>query len=140
MPRIYLSKIQDAQERHDLGKVQEPEPAPTNPDFPINWGHPTLEEFVVRNYWLNPEDAIGDIRLWIAKHRQSSGPAQATPSEPEHPTYGTLDELLAELAITIRRGELLRIGHHGALAWLAHRYAELHYKDHPEDNTRAHPC
>ena len=39
------------------------------PGYPITWGHPTLEAFVENNYWHNPEDAIGDIRLYISKHK-----------------------------------------------------------------------
>lgn len=37
------------------------------PGYPITWDHPTLEAFVENNYWHNPEDAIGDIRLFLAK-------------------------------------------------------------------------
>lgn len=40
------------------------------PGYPITWDHPTLEAFVENNYWHNPEDAIGDIRLYISKHKQ----------------------------------------------------------------------
>jgi len=34
------------------------------PGQPINWAASTLVEFVDQNYWHNPEDAIGDIRLF----------------------------------------------------------------------------
>lgn len=43
--------------------------------------------------------------------------------EPKHPTYGTLDELLAEIAKDIRQGFDLRIGLEGALHWFSHQYA-----------------
>lgn len=46
-------------------------------------------------------------------------------NEPKHPTYGTLDKLLAEIAKDIRSGYDLRIGLEGALHWFSHRYAEL---------------
>jgi hypothetical protein len=39
------------------------------PGEPRDWDQPTLEAFVENNYWHNPEDAIGDIRLFINKHR-----------------------------------------------------------------------
>jgi hypothetical protein len=45
-------------------------------------------------------------------------------NEPIHPTYGTLDQLLAQIAATVRRGELVRMGHHGALSWFTQQYAE----------------
>lgn len=44
------------------------------PGYPINWNHPTLDAFVENNYWHNPEDAIGDIRLYITKSRQKPIP------------------------------------------------------------------
>ena len=34
----------------------------------INWDFQDLAEFIKNNYWHNPEDAIGDIRLFIARH------------------------------------------------------------------------
>jgi NTP pyrophosphatase (non-canonical NTP hydrolase) len=37
------------------------------PGEPRNWEFETLEDFVKGNYWHNPEDAIGDIRLFITK-------------------------------------------------------------------------
>lgn len=37
--------------------------------------------------------------------------------EIKHPTYGTLDQLLREIADCVKRGEFPRIGHDGALAW-----------------------
>lgn len=46
-------------------------------------------------------------------------------NEPIHPTYGTLDQLLAEIGATVRRGELVRIGHHGALSWFAGEFQAL---------------
>ena len=46
-----------------------PTPNEDRPGEPINWGHATLESFVDNNYWHNPEDAIGDIRLYITKHK-----------------------------------------------------------------------
>lgn len=42
--------------------------------------------------------------------------------EPKHPTYGTLDQLLAEIKRETMGGQLLRIGHQGALNWFAHEY------------------
>lgn len=39
------------------------------PGEPINWDHQTLEAFVDSNYWHNAEDAIGDIRRYIANHK-----------------------------------------------------------------------
>ena len=44
------------------------------PGYPINWSHPTLDAFVENNYWHNPEDAIGDIRLYITKSKRSPIP------------------------------------------------------------------
>ena len=46
------------------------------------------------------------------------------PQEPKHPTYGTLAQLLEEIEFDIRRGDTLRIGLQGALAWLATEYAK----------------
>ena len=40
------------------------------PGEPRDWNQPTLESFVENNYWHGPEDAIGDIRLYITKHKQ----------------------------------------------------------------------
>ena len=45
--------------------------------------------------------------------------------EPKHPTYGTLDQLLEEVASDIRCGYELRIGLQGALGWFAAEYAKL---------------
>lgn len=44
--------------------------------------------------------------------------------EPIHPTYGTLDQLLAEIKANIIQGYVQRIGHDGALAWFAHEYGQ----------------
>jgi len=38
---------------------------------PINWNVPTLKLFITSNYWFNPEDAIGDIRKFIANEEKS---------------------------------------------------------------------
>lgn len=58
-------------------------------------------------------------------------PAHGEPPrpEPEHPTYGTLDQFLREIGATIRRGELLRIGHEGAIHWFIREYAERRKED-----------
>lgn len=40
-----------------------------------------------------------------------------------HPTYGTLDELLAEIKQTIEQGQFMRIGHTGALAWFSSQHS-----------------
>lgn len=45
-------------------------PTMEEPGLPRNWDYPTLEAFVDGNYWHNPEDAIGDIRLFISKQRE----------------------------------------------------------------------
>jgi len=37
----------------------------------------------------------------------------------KHPTYGTLDNLLATIKHDISQGYELRIGLHGALSWFA---------------------
>jgi hypothetical protein len=47
------------------------------------------------------------------------------PTEPTHPTYGALDNLLAQLGETIRSGEEIRIGHHGAISWFTAQYGKL---------------
>lgn len=52
--------------------------------------------------------------------------------EPKHPTYGTLDELLATIAADIRQGYDVRIGLQGALVWFSHRFAEQRPRREPE--------
>lgn len=42
-------------------------------------------------------------------------------SEPIHPTYGTLDDLLAEIKRDISQGYELRMGLLGALSWFSAR-------------------
>jgi hypothetical protein len=42
--------------------------------------------------------------------------------EPIHPTYGTLDQLLATIKADIQQGYELRIGLHGAMAWFSYQY------------------
>ena len=44
--------------------------------------------------------------------------------EPKHPTYGTLDELLADIAKDIRAGYCIRIGQQGALHWFENEYGK----------------
>jgi hypothetical protein len=46
-------------------------------------------------------------------------------NEPIHPTYGTLDDLLVEIARDIREGYMLRIGLLGALGWFADAYGRV---------------
>lgn len=55
--------------------------------------------------------------------------AQLAP-EPVHPTYGTLDQFLAELKREILAGNGLRIGHHGAICWYTIRAVTV-----PEETT-----
>lgn len=43
--------------------------------------------------------------------------------EIRHPTYGTLDELLATIKRDIQQGYDLRIGLQGALHWFIHQHA-----------------
>lgn len=45
--------------------------------------------------------------------------------EPKHPTYGTLDEFLAELRNDIAQGYYIRIGQQGALNWYAEEFSRL---------------
>lgn len=45
-------------------------------------------------------------------------------SGPAHPTYGTLDQFLAELRREIVTGQGWRIGHHGAVGWFTSEYAK----------------
>lgn len=40
------------------------------PGLPRSWNHHTLEAFVENNYWHNPADAIGDIRLFISRQKE----------------------------------------------------------------------
>lgn len=44
--------------------------------------------------------------------------------EPKHPTYGTLDMLMAEIESDIRKGYDVRIGLIGAMNWFSGKYAE----------------
>lgn len=45
-------------------------------------------------------------------------------SEPKHPTYGTLDDLLAEIRSDVVQGYELRIGLLCALNWFSNKYGE----------------
>ena len=58
-----------SEEINELGRPPEgASPLNHDPgDFPINWNVDNLPDFVQQNYWVNPEDAIGDIRLFLAK-------------------------------------------------------------------------
>ena len=49
--------------------------------------------------------------------------------EIRHPTYGTLDELLATIARDVRQGYDLRIGLQGALNWFIHQYGKQRAAD-----------
>lgn len=51
----------------------------------------------------------------------STGAARV--SEIKHPTYGTLDELLAAIGSDVRNGYYMRIGQQGALAWFSDQYS-----------------
>lgn len=44
--------------------------------------------------------------------------------EPIHPTYGTLDSLLATIKRDVQEGYELRIGLLGALSWFAHEHGK----------------
>ena len=60
--------------------------------------------------------------------RQDMPPAKSEEGnvgEPIHPTYGTLDQLLAEIRSDIRAGYDVRIGLQGALNWFSGKYAEM---------------
>jgi len=46
--------------------------------------------------------------------------------EPKHPTYGTLEQLLAEIGRDVRQGYDVRIGLQGALAWFTVEFGRLH--------------
>lgn len=50
-------------------------------------------------------------------------------NEPIHPTYGTLDQLLAVIKQDVRDGYEVRIGLLGALAWFCARYGERRTAD-----------
>jgi len=45
-------------------------------------------------------------------------------SEPKHPTYGTLNNLLAAIAADVRQGYDVRIGLLGALNWFSHEFSK----------------
>jgi hypothetical protein len=48
---------------------------------------------------------------------------------PLHPTYGTLDRLLATIKADVIQGYELRIGLHGALAWFSYEYGCRRVRD-----------
>lgn len=43
--------------------------------------------------------------------------------EPVHPSYGSLDQFLAALAVDVRAGYFMRIGQQGAINWFAEQYS-----------------
>ena len=59
--------------------------------------------------------------------------------EPKHPTYGTLDELLADIARDIRAGYEVRIGQQGALHWFENEYGKRRHGSVPNVEVRRGP-
>lgn len=50
---------------------------------------------------------------------------------PVHPTYGTLDHLLATIKADIEQGYEVRIGLQGAMAWFGHQYGQQRARSEP---------
>lgn len=48
-----------------------------------------------------------------------------SPESVRHPTYGTIDDLLAEIKDDVEHGYDLRMGLHGALLWFSGEYSRL---------------
>lgn len=55
--------------------------------------------------------------------------------EPKHLTYGTLDQLLAEIARDVRQGYEVRIGLQGALNWFVHQYGQRRGSESESEDT-----